>query len=572
MLLRRLRSTTLLVLLGAALMPAHAQRLDLGNMLRNALNPATYRCKGLLEWVRTPVPDQEAAPDGRAEAPLRRGLAPVAGGLDRRTLYLVSDEVFRKHFGKTYEQLTEQDLREFQQSTARACMQGGEFRPDEWQTVQSLWSPYQHGQFVQLIRARRAEQAATDRRRAQAQADLDRTLAELEAADTATLSLDSVMALRERAQKLAPQAGTEGQQAFNLRYDAWATRHGAEMVRRRIQDVLNSPAEPALALAQVQRTGELAGRRSPLGVTLAEDDQALLALQRRERELAATVAAAERRAMDGWPDGLAGLEAGVQWQRQFDARRTSLVRPVPELDAAMNDFTQRRQQVLARSAGLLTSAVEQTATVAQAQGLKSRYLLPSETGSAAARSLDEAIDRRVRLIERSEALGRPVGAAPTPQVSPPMPQPTTAQPGQAAPSAAANPASPGEPSEEVMYDLVRQKFETAAAKVKASYDQCEGGGDRANPMNMMMCGMFNLQRGVTGGAAAMPTKIVRFSKIGCEKSPSRPGYNCEYEIQTDSPIRNMSSKLLGFQIDENGFGQARFVRNREGLWLMITGA
>ena len=29
--------------------------------------------------------------------------------------------------------------------------------------------------------------------------------------------------------------------------------------------------------------------------------------------------------------------------------------------------------------------------------------------------------------------------------------------------------------------------------------------------------------------------------------------------------------MTGFQLDEAGFGQGRFVRNREGVWLMITG-
>jgi hypothetical protein len=562
--LRRLRTLTCVFLLVGALAPVQAQRLDLGNMLRNALNPATYRCKTLLEWVRTPVPEQEIAPDGRAEAPLRRGVAPVAGGLDRRTLYLVSDEVFSKHFSKTYEQLTDQDLREFQQNTARTCTQAGDFRPDEWQTVQRLWNPYQHGQFVRLIQARRAEQAAADRRRAEAKAELDRAMADLEAADLGSLSVDRVIAVRERAQQLAPQLGAEGQQAFNVRYQAWAAGNGAELVRRRIQALLSSNADPETALVQAQGAADLATRGSRLGVSLPEDDPALVALKQHQRALAATLAAADRREMDGWPDGLAGLEAGVQWQRRFEARRSMLARPVPELDEAMNDFTQRRQQVMGRSAGLLTAAVDQTTTIAQAQGLKARYLLPSEAGSSAARSVDEAIDRRVRLIERNEALGRPVLAGSS-NAAPNQPSPV-----KPAAAAAIVSTSPGEPAEEVMYELVRQKFETAAAKVKATYDQCAGGGDRSNGMNMMMCGVLNLQRGVTSGAAAEPTKIVRFSKIGCEKSPSRPGYNCEYEIETSSPIRNMSSKMLGFELDENGFGQARFVRNREGLWLMIT--
>lgn len=122
-----------------------------------------------------------------------------------------------------------------------------------------------------------------------------------------------------------------------------------------------------------------------------------------------------------------------------------------------------------------------------------------------------------------------------------------------------------------MYELVRTKFDNAAKRVKGLYDQCAGGGDRNNPVNAMMCLGLNMQRGMTGGAAAAPTRIVKFAKIGCEKSPSRPGYNCEYEIQTDSPINKQFASMTGFQLDQAGFGQARFVRNRDGLWLMITG-
>ena len=49
-----------------------------------------------------------------------------------------------------------------------------------------------------------------------------------------------------------------------------------------------------------------------------------------------------------------------------------------------------------------------------------------------------------------------------------------------------------------------------------------------------------------------------------------PGYNCEYEIQTDSAMDKQFQSWTGFQVDKAGFGQGRFVRKGDGTWLMIS--
>lgn len=548
--------------------PTHAQ-VNLNNILRNALNPANSQCRTLLEWVRTPVPAaSEAQPSGTV-AGRRQAVGMPGSMLDSRTAHLLSDPVFSKHFGKTYEQLTIQDFRTFQQQTARFCMQNGEFTPAEWQTVQNLWNQGQHARIVQALQTRRSQEQAAEQESARARAELGQLTAELGQATPQSLNLERLQAFRDRGRSLGPRAGADAQQAFEAAFQRSAQMVGPDMLRQRAQEALaqaNSPEH----LPQLARTREaLTQQASKLGIPLASDDPSLQALDRRGRELAGAAAAAERRQLDGFPDGLRGLEAGVQWQQRFQSTWGGGGHLAPELAAVQEDFRKRREAVLQRSGPLLVRTVQQTTTISEAQGSVGRYTLPDEANLSGVQAMRNAVDDRIRLIERNDALGRPTAAGAT---QPAAPQPTVAS-ARPAPAPAAAPVSsnPGEPSEEVMYDLVRQKFENAAARVKGLYDQCQGGGSGGNPVNAMMCLGFNLQKGVTGGAMSQPTRIVKFAKIGCEKSPSRPGYNCEYEIQTDSPMDNQFAKMTGFQLDQAGFGQGRFVRNRESRWLMITG-
>ncbi|GMV47763.1 MAG: hypothetical protein AMXMBFR66_31610 [Pseudomonadota bacterium] len=547
---------------------AKAQGINFGNMLRNALSPAAAQCRTLLAWVRT-QPPAAASPDAAAEPRRRHMLEPR--GLDARTTHLLSDEVFAKHFGKPYEQLTMQDFRTFQQETARACMQGGEFTPAEWQTVQTLWNQHQHARLVQGLQARRAQLEASEREAATAKSEVNQLADELMQAQPGAMTLARLQAIRDRGKAVVPKAGIDAQQAFDAAYQQAVHAVVPTLLRQRLNEAL-AQARSGDDLAALARAREsVIAQASGFGVAIAGDDPALVALQRREQELTLAAAEAERRELAAFADGLPGLEAGVAWHRRFQSRWGSAAGRTPgELGAVHADFRQRREAVLARVGVQLIRAVQQSTSVAEAQSSVARYTLPFESHHPSVQAMVAAVEERLKLIERNEALGRAtapgsaqLAAAPPPQAAAPAALRMSAPPAEA--------SRPGEPSEEVMYELVRTKFDNAAKRVKGLYDQCAGGGDRNNPVNAMMCLGLNMQRGMTGGAAAAPTRIVKFAKIGCEKSPSRPGYNCEYEIQTDSPINKQFASMTGFQLDQAGFGQARFVRNRDGLWLMITG-
>lgn len=539
-------------------LPARAQLGGLGDLFRNVLDPASSRCRTLRDWVRTPLPAGADASAMPATPASRRAVSRIA--LDPKVWFLVSDEVFEPRFGKRYEQLTIQDFRDFQRNTARACVQGGEFTPTEWQTVQALWNESQHASIVQMRQARLAQQAEAARARAEADAELQQLVTEVRPG----VGLDRLKAIRSRAQALQATASPEARQAFGQSFDREVQTLVPDLLRQQVQEAVaqaRSGEHLAMLLGVRDRVGPSS---SGLGVGLSPDDPALVALQQRSGELAAEAAATERRSLDALPDALPGLAEGVQWQQRFQSRWGGLRGQVPELTAVETDFHQRRQAVLAHSGPALARAVQQATSVSEAQSMVGRYTLSSERDHASTRAMLAAVDERVRLIERNQALGRETPAGPARAVAAPETVAAVAE----ARSAATSPR--GEPTEEIMYELVRQKFENAAARVKGLYSQCEGGGDRSNPMNAMMCLGLNLQRGVTGGAAASPTRILRFSKIGCEKSPSRPGFNCEYEIETDSPMNKQFQAMTGFNIDQSGLGQGRWVRKSDGAWLMIT--
>ena len=537
-------------------MPAQAQLGVFNDVLRNVLNPAAHRCRVLLDWVRLPTSTAEAT-----QPPGGRALPGVRGGWSPRWGYLTSDEVFEPRFGKRYDQLTMQDFREFQRETARVCMQGGQFTPGEWQTVQALWNERQQTSIVQMRRAQEAQLAEAARAQAQADAELRQLTEELGPG----LSLDRLRTIRSRAQGLEHAASPQARQGFREAFERELQAQVPDLLRQQINGALSqSPSGDALP-ALIQLNARVAPQTSGWGVGLVPDDPAVLALQRRIADLDRETAGMERRTLGSFSESLSGLEDGVRWHQRFQSRWAGMLAQLPELTAVETDFRQRRQADLTRHGDGLVRAAQQAVTVSEAQSMVGRFTLVFEQGHPSTRALAAAVDDRVRLIERNQALGRstPPGAVrsePQAAVAERVPAATRPLAGSAA----------GEPSEEVMYDLVRQRFENAAARVRSLYEQCERGGDRSNPMNAMMCLGINLERGFTGGAAAVPTRIVRFGKIGCEKSPSRPGYNCEYEIEADNPMNKQFQTLTGFNIDQSGLGQGRWVRRSDGSWLMIT--
>lgn len=548
------------VLTGCATTNVTPQRI-----LRGILNPVSWQCQNYVEWVRAAPPGAPAVGASLPNTPRRGGPASFST-LDPRTAFLLSDEVFSKYFGKTYEQLTVQDFRNYQR-VAPNCQRAGEFTPAELLLVRSLWNEGTHQSTVMAIHEQRRRLDAVQQQTAQASRDLQQLTGELLRPERRQLTLARLQSIRENGRAISPRASADARQAFEDAYRSAVQDIVPNLLRQQAQEVLGQATHPEHLPDLVKFQAQLA-KREPWGVSIPEGDPVLKALKQRERELTLAAVAIERRQIDALPDGLPGLEAGAQWHRAFESRWGPRATSYgPELGQVGTDFLQRRDALMGRSGGLLQSAVLRSKTIAEAQSSIDRYTMPSEAQHPNVQAMRAAIDQRIRALERSEALGRPSdGSAGNAQ----LPAKISAGAAPVAPKTAATVSA--EPSEEAMYDLVRMKFEKAAERHRGLYEQCEGGGSGGNPMNAVMCLAINLQGGLTGGALARPVKIVRFSKIGCEKSPSRPGYNCEYEIKTDNPMTKQYESLVGFKVDEAGFGQARFVRNREGnSWIMITG-
>ena len=485
--------------------------------------------------------------------------------MDPRTAFLLSGEVFSKYFGKTYEQLTAQDFRNYQR-VAPSCQRAGELTPAELLFVRSIWNEGMHQSNVMALQEQRRRQEAAQQQLAQSSRELQQLTGELLGPDRQQLSLARLQSIRDNGRAVSPRASAEARQAFEDAYRSTVQAIVPSLLGQQAQETLGQAIHPERLPDLVRFQAQLA-KREPWGVSIPEGDPVLKALKQRERELTLAAVTMERRQINALPDGLPGLEAGAQWHRAFESRWGPRAAAYgPELGQVSTDFLQRRDALMGRSGGLLQSAVLGSKTIAEAQSTVDRYTMPSEAQHPSVQAMRAAIDQRIRALERSEALGRPAEGGAQASAKPP------AGAAPVAPKMAAPVMASGEPSEEVMYDLVRSKFEKAAERHRGLYEQCEGGGSGGNPMNAVMCLAINLQGGMTGGALAKPVKIVRFSKIGCEKSPSRPGFNCEYEIKTDNPMTKQYESLVGFKVDEAGFGQGRFVRNREGnRWIMITG-
>ncbi len=548
----------LALLLGLATLPAQAQWwLPQRKPAQPDQQALSDQCEKIRAWV-TSVPLGSGATGGDSRPPMP-GMSPSAA----RALALISDEVFQRHFGKTYDQLSVTDLESFSRATGRPCLEQGRFTPLDWSMVHQLLNSSAQPRYAQQLIQHRAQKAWVEK-------ELEQLGVELARLRPDEAGLKSLEALRQRVQVLQSRADGERAAAAEKQLREAAGLIVPVVLRERVNQALAGAGSTDALSGLIRLQAQLDGTPAHLGLGLAADDPVRAPLQARIHALAGDAAAAERRSLAALPGGLDGLAGGVEWQRQF-AGRWSLPLPA-QLQAVADELRQRRQSLLPALLPQLQAEVLRATSLAELQALPARYLLSAEQQGPTGQALLLAMRQRNELIERNTALGRPTLPGPAqPGLAGTGAPPATAQP--ALPQAPANPGlaeSPGEPSEEIMFDLVKQRFDQAAAKLRGLQEQCRGNqaARGGNPVDAMLCLGINLGGASTGGSMGTPVKILSFAKLGCEKSPSLPGYNCEYEAKTSHPLRGQMGVIMGSLMDDGGLGQARFVRRKEG-WHMI---
>ncbi|MGP1613833.1 MAG: hypothetical protein ACTS5Y_02030 [Pollutimonas bauzanensis] len=312
-------------------------------------------------------------------------------------------------------------------------------------------------------------------------------------------------------------------------------------------------------------------------------------------ELAAGIADIERQRIDALGSGLTGLERGLQWQADYKARLAHLSGRVKALADLPRYFRERRLALLEAGGPALARAVADSKDEQDLQALQARYLLAGdETTVPGTRILTAVADQR-RELEKRAALGRrpqedraelasggPAPASLAAGASAAAPAGDAVAPGTSGASSAsgasgasgAGVSSPGEPSEETMYDLIRTVLDQGARKQAEMLSQCQGDGLRpGDPAMNYVCAIVLLGKGIQSGTLApdKPARILKFEKLGCAPAMGKAGYICDYELAVE---KNLNPALVGPQakrlLEGPSAKQARFLQGRDGWRIFYT--
>ncbi|GAA5233219.1 hypothetical protein [Verticiella sediminum] len=495
-------------------------------------------CASLQAWV-----DAEPIPFYTGHRPSEAAIAAM-----------LRDARFVPIFGQRYDEMDRQTLQQLAQGASRCfAVPNGPLAAlpaREKQLVNSALAPGQQPANLQhLARAREA----------------DATLLRLASAAT------GLQPTEPDAQRLLAME-REGEAVFAMAAQAARERFLADL---RAADtavavpVLAAAVDQALASAQgldgLQALATLAHRQQagfmPAGERLQSTEgvqaraENLRRIQQRMDAIGEALAATERQRIDALGEGAVALEQGVRWHADYLQRLQPYAARVEPLAGLLPYFTQKREQALAQARETLQRQAAGTASHEELHGLQARYLLPQDQQTVPGMAILTAFTAQAQAVDKRIALGRS-------GVEPEQPAPSK----QAAPQAAA-----GEPSEDVMYDLVRSVLDTGTRRQNALMAGCLDGPRTHDPAMNQVCLATMLYAGVTSGTwePAPPPKILAFEKIGCAPALGQAGYQCDYRLAVE---KRLNPALVGPEaqrlLEGASLKQARFIEGRNG-WMMI---
>lgn len=376
--------TTLVAAVFAA--PLSAQTFDLNRALRSLPVPqeargavragaqiggqmmAANECERLKRWVSSvPTPAMARGPD--------------------QWLPYVEDTLFSGHFGKTYDQLTVDDLRNVQQAQGE-CRRQGLFTPTEAQAVSAIWNPSTQSRLAQQLVAMRSQRNEF--------AGLTKELDTLQPTEADYRRIDSIKA---RGDALARSMSADEQRAFAQRVDHARERVGVPVEQQRVDAAIAS-ASGASGIVQ------LAGLHDELSRSrLGSHGEPLRArLRTHVTTLSAEVAASERAST---PPSVAtsaptleALESSRRWSVDFVSRYQKVFALAPPLDELRREVLAQRSALVSRLQEPLLAQVNAARTPQEVSATLTRYLLDEEQRDGAARVIKVAADERSAALQR----------------------------------------------------------------------------------------------------------------------------------------------------------------------------
>jgi len=450
--------------------------------------------------------------------------------------WLLSDERFVSQFGKTYDQLSPEELNQFFRDLSGCQPPIGTRRHPHHFVVGGLFHPTNAQGYaidVKFIREQRAEAKAVGE--------------ELAALEASEVGMQRYHVLQEAALKLEGFLDMSDREAFSETLRAARVRVVHPIMAGKTKTLMDD-AQGYDGLVRLSEFG--AQNRSALGADV------LLALTKRQSELAAELVQHERQRWSGLGAGPVALERGVQWYREFE-QRYARFQGMPEFARLKSEFEQERARVLLESSSELSRHIDAATDADVLKGIVARYLpLESDRRSQSGTVLMTRVAQRQEALHKQKVLS----TAPSSAV------PARAQSVES--GTVDQTAVVGEPSESDMYDVVKAVLDQHAQSVRDNASLCQ---DRerweSDPGAAMLC-MFGKIGEAGGGGEAMT--ITRFEKLGCARANGKPGYVCDFMFGMSGGAATAMGPTIGKLFGQGNAGQGRFLRSSTG-WIGFFG-
>ena len=279
--------------------------------------------------------------------------------------------------------------------------------------------------------------------------------------------------------------------------------------------------------------------------------QAEARLRARASALVAELVKAESAKLEEFGTGLAALQAGTAWHRQFSAAFGQF-QSEPTVRDARQALDARRRRDRSAGAAELLARVNAAATPDQVSAVLNTYLGVSgdQNDPSVSKVFSAAAERRRVLsasAERAAEAARSVSN---------FCQNLRSDDREVA----------GEPSSREMCLAVADVMDGVNDSYREIQRSCESGDFRNNPIRAMQClGLC----GATAGKCELTVRMTRFEKIGCAdaKPTGQTGFNCDYVLRYSASSANVQ-QALATVAPAGSVVQSRFVKRGAG-WVRL---
>lgn len=604
-----------IALLSANGIPAAQAQIDLGSMLRKALptartlpgaaarpgsnlitNVNSSECTNAATWLASDVSTlpPEFADNGRfgrtvgrAEPATQEFMGTPTESLFRssgekygrhaevkrseipRDNWLLEDSRFVPHFGKPYDQMTDQEIMENRKIGANCQMMGRtaqgvtvDIRVYERVFSTGIFPVYARG--LQTIRATRQE--------------IREATALLKSMPDSDDSYQIYVKILQNAPRLRGFMTVPDRLAFEPALEAADTRVAKPAMVRQAQQYLATAQGYEGMVAVHQLIADMGGaeRNAP-----ARNDAMVKALLVKRDELAKDLHRMEHGRIDALGTGLVGLERGVAYSNEIEPRYRKYIKigPIEEL---WNEFISKRHAMIESSRPELTRRIAQTWDEDGLKKLVDKYIpFGLDQGTAAGTALLTRVTEQRDEIEKRRVLGANYAATPahasaataggaslkTAAATKGGTAAKAVKTAVAEPDSDAEPLAKGEPSESEMYDLLKGQFDEKAANIKAANANCERGPSGNDVFGAINCLGIMAKKGMGAGE---PVKITSFEKLGCGRASGKPGFVCDYMIGISGGITTAMGPTVAAMYGSGGAAQARFLKSKKG-WTVFFG-